>query len=65
MLQAEELLEAREVLVEMSTADYPSMKKESRDKKHRALYKMAFPDEQKEMSLKDFSMILAGKVRNG
>ncbi len=60
------VIEAREVLVDMSTADYPQMKKESRDKKHRALYKLAFPEERKEeLSLKDFSMLLAGKVRNG
>lgn len=37
------VIEAREMLSQLSVADYPHMKKTSRQKLHRSLSKMAFP----------------------
>lgn len=45
----------------MNVADYPMMKKESRQKLHRQVYKQAFPDQKKRsISVDDLKKILGG-----
>lgn len=43
MLKAMNAISARERLVDFNVSDYPSLKKQSREKLHREFYKAAFP----------------------
>lgn len=42
-IQAMEVLEAQERLMELSTQDWPNLKKTQRDKLHRSLHRSAYP----------------------
>jgi hypothetical protein len=56
------VIEAQERLVEMNLADYPSMKKEARQKLFRQMRKMAYPEGwQKEMDFSEF----IGRMKRG
>lgn len=64
MIQAMEMIDAKERLLDLSNADYPYLKKDSREKIHRALHKQARPNifnEKKPITTKELAMILIGK----
>jgi hypothetical protein len=51
------------MLTRMSIADWPNMKKASREKLHKKLYKQAYPStfkEKKQVSLEELATILKG-----
>lgn len=39
-----DVIEARSLLLQMTTADFPHMKQSARQKHHKSIYKNAFPD---------------------
>jgi hypothetical protein len=55
------MIEAQEQLKQIQIADWPNMKKSSREKIHRDLHKKAFPTKMKKsISVDDFKRILGG-----
>ena len=56
-------IEAQEILSKLSVADWPNMKKEARAKRHRDLFKMAYPEKnsKKAITPNDLARILGGK----
>lgn len=60
LVQAMDIIEARELLVQLKVADFPNLSKDERKKLHRSFYKTAFPNvEKKPMSTGDVARILA------
>lgn len=60
LVQAMDIIEARESLVALKVADFPNLTKDERKKLHRSFYKMAFPNvEKKAMTTADVARILA------
>lgn len=57
------IIEAQEMLNQITVADWPHMKKGSREKLHKGLYRKAYPSifrEQKQVSMDDLARILKG-----
>jgi|TARA_R110000850_G_scaffold169295_5_gene294475 hypothetical protein len=44
-------IEARKMLIDFTTGDYPQMKSEDRSRLHRSTYKMAYPEEMKKRAV--------------
>jgi hypothetical protein len=61
-LQALEVIEAQEMLRAMNVADYPTLKKESRSRLHKQVYKQAFPDQKKRVVTTEDLKKLLGSV---
>lgn len=61
MSNAADVLEARELLSSFKVSDWPNLKKESRQKMHKEIYRMAYPStlDGKAMSLKEAASALA------
>ena len=60
-LEAVEIIEAQEMLRAMNIADYPTMKKNDRQRLHRQVYKTAYPNEKKRViTTQDLKKILGG-----
>lgn len=56
-------IESQEILGKLFIADWPNYKNQKREKEHRALYKMAYPDSKTKRAItpKDLAKILGGK----
>jgi len=53
------VIENQEILKQLNVADYPMMKREARNKLHRHLFKLAFPDQKKKViTMEDLKKIL-------
>jgi hypothetical protein len=65
-LMAVTRIEAREMLTQMTIADYPNISKEDRSSTHKKIHRHAFPPtETRTMSLEDFSKHISAVVMNG
>ncbi len=60
------VIEARDMLSQMTIGDYPQMKKENRTSIHKKIYKLAYPKmfdpEKKEQNIKDAFKALTGAL---
>lgn len=60
------VLEARDMLAQMTIADYPQMKKENRSSIHKKIYKLAYPKvfdpSKKEQNIKEAFLALSGAL---
>lgn len=59
------IIEAQEQLKRLSVADWPNLKKQSREKQHRQLHKDAYPasfNEVKQINNADLAKILGGTL---
>lgn len=65
--QAINVLEAREMLLAFTVADFPNASKSQRTKIHREMHKEAYPQihEKKEVSTEAFAKFLSGMKKDG
>lgn len=64
MLEALDMITAREKILELTVADYPSVKKESREKIHKAFHKQARPhifEKKKPITTKELASLFGKK----
>lgn len=57
------MIEAQAALVKFTSADYPNMKKQDREKLHRSVTKQAYiPEDPKEISMEEFAQRLTRAI---
>lgn len=65
LYRAIEVIESQECLLQMKMSDYPNMKEPARKKLHRAMYKKAYPTDEKGLPAEEAIKRLQAWQMNG
>lgn len=64
MIEAMDIIKAQDRIIDLTVADYPHAKKDSREKIHRAFHKQARPhlfENKKPITTKELAKLLSGR----